>query len=51
MTWLFVSALFVIPNLVRDLGFGFKNLGFKAPPSGRGSLLRKFIFPYESPKR
>jgi len=25
---------FVIPNLFRDLGFGFKNLGFKAPPFG-----------------
>ncbi len=30
-------SFFVIPNLFRDLGF--KNLGFKAPPCGRGSLL------------
>ena len=29
MTWRFVSSLFVIPNLVRDLVFGLKNLGFK----------------------
>jgi hypothetical protein len=32
-------SVFVIPNLFRDLGFGFKNSGFKAPPCGRGSLL------------
>jgi len=25
--------------LIRDLGFGYKNLGFKAPPCRRGSLL------------
>jgi len=30
---------FVIPNLFRDLVFGFKNLGFKASLCGRGSLL------------
>jgi len=32
-------SFFVIPNLFRDLGF--KNLGFKAPPCGRGNLLVK----------
>ena len=35
----FGSGFFVIPNLFRDLGFRFKNLGFKAPLCGRGSLL------------
>jgi len=39
MTWWFGSLRFVIPNLFRDLGFGFRNLGFKTPPCGRGSLL------------
>jgi len=42
MTYRFGSGPFVIPNLFRDLGFGFKNLGFKAPPCGRGSLLHFF---------
>jgi hypothetical protein len=31
MTWRFGSGLFVIPNLFRDLVFGFKSLGFRAP--------------------
>jgi len=39
MTWRFSCSLFVIPNLFRDLGFGFQNLGFKARPAGGGSLL------------
>jgi hypothetical protein len=34
MTTGFGFTVFVIPNLIRDLG-----LGFKAPPCGRGSLL------------
>jgi len=40
MVWV---SLFVIPNLFRDPGFGFKNLGFKAPPCRRGSLLKPFV--------
>jgi len=32
-------SCFVIPNLFRDLGFGLRNLGSKALPCGRGSLL------------
>jgi len=36
MTTGFGFTVFVIPNLVRDLG-----LGFKAPPCGRGSLFEK----------
>jgi len=39
MTRRFGSGLAVIPNLFRDLGFRFRNLGFKAPPCRRGSLL------------
>ncbi len=32
-----------------DLGFGFKNLGFKAPPCGRGSLFPALIQEGRSP--
>jgi hypothetical protein len=39
MTRWFGSGLDVIPNLFRDHGFRFREFGFKAPPSGRGSLL------------
>jgi len=38
MTHRFGSGFFVIPNLFRDLGFGFDQLDFKTPPCKRGSL-------------
>jgi len=41
MTRRFGSGPAVIPNLFRDLDFRFRNLVFKAPPCGWGSLLQE----------
>jgi hypothetical protein len=42
---------FVIPNLFLDLFIGFKNLGAKAPPCGRGSLFPQLLpILYTKPK-
>jgi hypothetical protein len=53
MTRWFSSGLVVIPNLFRDLGFGFRFFVLKSPPVDRVHPLEralvpfKFIFPKE----